>query len=197
MWSEAWDKSCSQLKNYGGPLTFPGIMWRKRWLNCRKSSTFAISWFLIVFYVSPASHSNWGCLPVASPCCVRPRSNDGNNENINRSEKTQRKSTRAKWKRRTQLYIRSLLRVVYPLTDFTRTPGDHFIIIEHLSSQLITKPRGRRHIPTSKRADVMWCHSGQKHLPVFLWPSNLQQLPPSSVPNAMWPVESPSAQQSH
>lgn len=45
-------------------------------------------------------------------------------------------------KRQDKAYIGSLLRVVYPVTEFTRAPADHVIIIEHLSSQLITKPGG-------------------------------------------------------
>lgn len=140
----------------------------------------------------------WACLPVLR-CCVRPRPNHGVNEDTERSEETQRKGRRAKWKRKKKLHIVSLLRVVYPATHFTNPTWRSQY---HNRTSVIAADNNARRMSSFahrqiKIADTMSSNSGRKHPPVVLWPSNLQHLPPSSVLNAMWPVETLSALQSH
>lgn len=167
---------------------------------------FFLFFFWNVFYVvSPASRctsTSEPVLPAPSSeqrCCVRPRPNRGDNEDTDRSEKTQKERQEGKVKAEEKASHCEFVRVVYPATHFTkptrRSPyHNRTSVIAADNNARRTSSFAHRQI---KIADVMSSNCGRKHPPVLLWPSNLQHLPPSSVRNATWPVETLSALQSH
>lgn len=143
----------------------------------------------------------WACLPVPSSSRDAALSQGQTTEIMRIQTEVRRHKGKAGGQSESgrKSFTMWVCRVAYPATHFTKpTRRSPY----HNRTPVITADDNARRMSSFahrqiKIADIMSSNSGRKHPPVVLWPSHLQHLLPSSVRNAMWPVETLSALQSH